>query len=141
LTLDAPEKLIQAAAKQLLPEVVGIGIDLVDVDLMRTLIRDGGACFVNAYWSQAEQDATDNQIHRLAGRWAAKEAIMKSLGHGVGDVDPIDVEIAALPSGAPQVVLHRGAAQLAEELRVRRCHVSITHESSWAAAIALAVRG
>jgi holo-[acyl-carrier protein] synthase len=139
--LDAPERLIQAAAMQLLPDVVGIGIDLVDVDLMRTLIGDGGASFVDAYWSQAEQDATDNQIDRLAGRWAAKEAVMKSLGHGVGDVDPIDVEIAALASGAPHVVLHGGAAQLAEELRVQRCHVSITHESSWAAAIALAVRG
>ena len=121
--------------------MVGIGIDLVNVDLMRTLISDGGASFVNAYWSQAEQDATDNQIDRLAGRWAAKEAVMKSLGHGVGDVDPIDIEIAALPSGAPEVVLHRGAAQLAEELRVQRCHVSITHESSWAAAIALALKG
>lgn len=138
--MDVPEELIQAAAQQLLPDVVGIGIDLVDVELMRTLISDGGASFVDAYWSKAEQNATDNQIDRLAGRWAAKEAVMKSLGHGVGDVDPIDVEIAALPSGAPQVVLHRGAAQLAEELEVRRCHVSITHESSWAAAIALAVK-
>lgn len=138
--MNLPERLIRTAADALLPDVAGVGIDVVDIDVLRALVTRGGTSFIDAYWAPAEQIATGNQIDRLAGRWAAKEAIMKSLGHGVGDVDPIDVEIAAHASGAPRVVLHRGAARLAAEARVRQCHVSITHESSWAAAIALAVR-
>lgn len=134
------ERLIHAAADGLLTDVAGVGIDIVDIDLLHTLVLQGGSSFIDAYWAPAEQLATGNQIDRLAGRWAAKEAVMKSLGHGVGDLDPIDIEIAADSCGAPHVVLHRDAARLAAEAHVGQCHVSITHESSWAAAIALAVR-
>jgi holo-[acyl-carrier protein] synthase len=138
--VDLPERLVRTAARDMLDGVHGIGIDLVDVELMRSLIDSGGSSFINAYWSTAEQIATQNQVDRLAGRWAAKEAVMKSLGCGVGEIDPIDIEITAEASGAPRVVLRRGAAVLAEELNLKTCHVSITHESSWAVAIALAVR-
>jgi holo-[acyl-carrier protein] synthase len=138
--MSLPESLIQAAAGCLLADVAGVGIDVVDIDLLQSLVTQGGRSFIDAYWAPAEQLATGNQIERLAGRWAAKEAVMKSLGHGVGDLDPIDIEIAAHSSGAPHVVLHRDAARLAAEAHVSHCHVSITHESSWAAAIALAVK-
>lgn len=121
-------------------DVSGIGIDLVDIELMRSLLDAGGQSFVDAYWTVPEQNATERRVERLAGRWAAKEAVMKSLGSGVGEIDPIDIEITARASGAPEVVLRGRAAEAAEELDVRTCHVSITHESSWAAAIALAVR-
>lgn len=65
---------------------------------------------------------------------------MKCLGAGVGDVDPIDVEILTLPSGAPRVVLRGRAREIAGELGLV-FHVSITHEGGWAAAIAVAQRG
>lgn len=138
--MSLPERLIQDAAAGLFTDVAGVGIDVVDIDMLHTLVLQGGPSFIDAYWAPAEQLATGNQIERLAGRWAAKEAVMKCLGHGVGDLDPIDIEIAAHSSGAPHVILHRDAARLAAEANVGRCHVSMTHESSWAAAIALAVR-
>jgi holo-[acyl-carrier protein] synthase len=138
--VETPDLPIIAAAEQLLPNVTGIGIDLVDIQLMEALVIDGGSFFVDAFWSPAEQVAADNRIECVAGQWAAKEAVMKSLGHGIGDLDPIDIEIVSHSSGAPYVVLHRSAAQLAKELKVNTCHVSITHEASWAAAIALAVK-
>lgn len=138
--MSLPERLIQAAAGGLLTDVAGVGIDVVDIDMLRTLVLQGGQSFIDAYWAPSEQLATGNEIERLAGRWAAKEAVMKSLGYGVGDLDPIDIEIVAHSSGAPHVVLHRDAARLAAGARIDQCHVSITHESSWAAAISLAVR-
>ncbi len=138
--MEPPERVIRAATNELLADAVGVGIDLVDIELMRALLEDGGASFIDAYWSEAEQRATENRVDRLAGRWAGKEAVMKSLGCGIGEIAPVDIEITALASGAPLVVFHRGAAELVEELKVKTCYVSITHESSWAAAIAVAVR-
>lgn len=138
--MDLPDRLIRSVAFDMFGDVSGIGIDLVDIDLMRSLVYAGGPSFVDAYWTLAEQNVTGRQVERLAGRWAAKEAVMKSLGSGVGEIDPIDIEITARASGAPEVVLHGGAAEKAKELKVKTCYVSITHESLWAAAISLAVR-
>ena len=66
---------------------------------------------------------------------------MKCLGAGVGDVDPIDIEILKLASGAPRIFLRGRAAEIAEGLNLKAWHVSITHEAGWAAAIAVAEGG
>lgn len=138
--MDLPDRVIRSVALDMFGDVSGIGVDLVDIELMRSLVDAGGPSFVDAYWTAAEQNVTGRRVERLAGRWAAKEAVMKSLGSGVGEIDPIDIEITAQASGAPEVVLHGGAAERAKELSIKTCHVSITHESSWAAAFAFAVQ-
>ena len=135
----SPLPAVRAAVEQLLGEPVGVGIDLVDIDVLRALVDDGGPTFVDAYWTSTEQAITEGDVTRLAGRWAAKEAVMKSMSFGVGEVDPIDIEIDATASGAPQVVLHAEAADHARTLGIGACLVSITHEAAWAAAIAIAL--
>jgi holo-[acyl-carrier protein] synthase len=65
---------------------------------------------------------------------------MKALRSGLGDLDPLDIEILTEPSGAPDVVLHRNALAAAAALGIVRWHVSLCHEDGWAAALAVAER-
>lgn len=95
-----PAPVIVSAAAELLGDGSGIGLDIVDVQLLKDLIEDGGKAFLDACWTEREQADSQNHPGRLAGRWAAKEAVMKCLGSGIGDLDPSDVEIKTLRSGA-----------------------------------------
>lgn len=118
----------------------GAGIDLVDLATFGSLHQAGGQAFLENGWTAAERNDAEGSLERLAGRWAAKEAVMKALGCGLGDVDPLDIEILTALEGAPRVVLHRNALAAATALGVGRWHVSLCHEGGWAAALAIAER-
>lgn len=138
---ESPRQALQAAWEASLGSIgqaVGIGIDLVEVEPLRQLIEAGGSEFLDAAWTAEEQQETNAQAEGLAGKWAAKEAVMKALGHGIGDLGPLDVEIVCTPLGAPDVRLHRAARTIARNQKVGNWCISITHEGGWAAAIAIA---
>jgi holo-[acyl-carrier protein] synthase len=126
------------ASIEAMDQASGVGIDLVEVEPLRQLLAAGGRSFVDAAWTAREQRDTNRQAEALAGKWAAKEAVMKALQHGIGDLDPRDVEIVTTPIGAPRVELHRGALSIAKRHRITAWHLSVTHEGGWAAAIAIA---
>jgi holo-[acyl-carrier protein] synthase len=75
----------------------------------------------------------------LAARFAAKEAVMKALGVGLGAFAFVEVEVQREPSGAPHLVLSGRAAQLASARHVRSWSVSLTHTANTAAAVVLAL--
>ena len=135
-----PATLICALAHDVFGELDGVGIDIVSVQLLTDLIADGGQPFLDASWSPAEQSDSNNDPERLAARWAAKEAVMKCLGTGIGEVEPTDVEIVTLSSGAPQVALRGRAARLAQSRGLSAWRISMSHEAGWAAAIAVGLR-
>lgn len=116
----------------------GIGIDVVDTEPLRELIAAGGAVFVDSAWSATEQHDAEGSIERLATRWAAKEAVMKALRCGLGDIGPLDIEIRTGDDGAPDVVLHGNARDAAISRGLHRWHISMCHEQGWAVAIAIA---
>ena len=118
--------------------LLGIGVDLVDVGSFRELLESGEAAFVEAAWTDTEQRDAEGSPESLAARWAAKEAVMKALGRGLGDIDPLDIEVARLHSGALEVRLHDSAATAAERVSARHVHVSISHDQGWAVAFAIA---
>lgn len=118
----------------------GAGIDLVNLASFAILHETGGPAFLENAWTAAEQEDAHGSLERLAARWAAKEAVMKALQCGLGDLDPLDIEILTEPGGAPRVVLHRNALAAASALGVARWHVSLCHEEGWAAALAIAER-
>jgi len=118
----------------------GAGIDLVDLTSFTSLHETGGQAFLANGWTNAEQHDARGSLERLAARWAAKEAVMKALRCGLGDLDPLDIEILTEPDGAPRVTLHRNALAAATALGVARWHVSLCHEDGWAAALAIAER-
>ena len=123
--------------------VIGHGIDLVDVAEMRRWIEDVRDPLVPRCFVQTELDEVGygiNRFERLAGRFAAKEAVLKALGRGFGaGVAFTDVTIHRAPGAAPEVRLSGGAARAASELGVTDWMLSISHAGGMAMASALAL--
>ena len=123
-------------------EVVGVGIDAVDVERFRTVLgrRQGFADRIFTPAERAEAEARSDPVPGLAARFAAKEAVMKSLSVGLGAFDFADVEVVRGEGGAPALTVTGKAARLAEERGVGGWHVSLTHTATMAMAIAVAYR-
>lgn len=123
--------------------VVGVGIDLVEVERMRATIArtpsvvDRVFTPEEAAWARASRDPSQ----RFAVRFAAKEAVLKSLGAGLGATPLRSIEVVRSASGEPSIHLHDTAATLAAERGVASFHVSLTHSSSVAAAVVVASGG
>jgi holo-[acyl-carrier protein] synthase len=119
----------------------GVGIDLVDLADVEQLVEAGGTEFLESAWTRCERDECEGSIERLAARWAAKEAVMKALGAGLGQLSPLDIEVSLdHDTGAPQVRLHRHALARAHDRAICGWFVSLCHENGWAAAVAIAKR-
>ncbi len=107
----------------------GVGVDAVDVARFRTVLarRPGLArrLFTDGERSYAESGRDPGR--RLAARFAAKEAVLKALGVGIGATDFHDVEVVRGADGAPHLWLAGRAAALASARGVRWWHVSLTH--------------
>ncbi len=120
--------------------VLGVGTDLVEVDRLRdALDRQSG--LADRLFTAAERAASARHrdpLPHLAARFAAKESVMKALGQGMGSMAFTDIEVVSEPSGAPQVVLHGRALERATALGVGRWHLSLTHTTSLAQAVAVA---
>src|SRR4051812_1359055 len=119
--------------------ILGHGIDIVETGRIRKLIEQHGAHFLDRVYTQAEQDycnmSKKRTLEHYAGRFAAKEAVLKVLGTGWrGGIAWTDVEIVKDPSGQPKGVLTGGGARIAEGVGVSRGHVGIRH--IWAHATA-----
>jgi len=110
---------------------------LVNVGTIERLLASNPAPFLNTAWTPAEQQDSAGDPERLAARWAAKESVMKALGRGLGDVDPLDVEIMHDCDRVPVVLLHGSAARVADQAGVVTIHISISHEEGWAVAFAV----
>ena len=120
--------------------VVGVGVDLCEVERMaRTLERT--PTFAARVFTEAERALCArrrNAAEGFAARFAAKEAVLKALGRGLGACPLRDIEVVRAESGAPAVALHGRAAALAAEAGVARWHLSLTHTATTAAAVAVA---
>lgn len=123
-------------------EVVGVGIDAVDVERFRTVLgrRQGFADRVFTAAERAEAATRHDPVPGLAARFAAKEAVMKSLSVGLGAFDFADVEVVRGEGGAPALTVRGRAADLAGQRSVGGWHVSLTHTATVAMAIAVAYR-
>ena len=117
-----------------------LGIDIIDVARIRDALARFGPRFAGRVLTSAEAAYVRDRPETFAGRWAAKEAVSKVLGLGVRGVGWREIEIVRLPTGQPMVRLHGRARRRAEQLRLGRVAVSISHERSYAIAIAYGVR-
>ena len=117
-----------------------IGIDLVDIDRITDVLGRFPDRFRTRILTEPEQRYCGRRVERIAGRWAAKEAISKVLGLGVRGVGWREIEILPNMAGAPQVRLHARAARRAETMGLDEVTVSISHERRMAVAVAVAHR-
>lgn len=124
-------------------EIVAHGIDLVDCPRIEKMIKRHGERFVERIFTAAEQayaKANKNSIEKLAGRFAAKEAVLKLMGTGWrGKIAWTDIEIVNNPAGQPEVKISGEIEKIAEKLGIKHISVSITHTANFAIASAVAV--
>ncbi|HZT82924.1 MAG TPA: holo-ACP synthase [Gemmataceae bacterium] len=126
-------------------EIVGIGTDIVECLRIGRMIEQHGELFLRRVFTDREirycQERKRATEH-FAGRWAAKEAILKCLGTGWRrGLCWTDMEVRSEPNGQPRVFMCGAARDVARNLRVTNILLSISHCRAYATAYALAVRG
>jgi holo-[acyl-carrier protein] synthase len=126
-------------------EIVGIGTDIVECLRIGRMIEQHGELFLTRVYTEREIrycQARKHATEHFAGRWAAKEAVLKCLGSGWRrGMDWTDMEIRNDRNGKPRVLMCGAAKDHAQGLRVSEILVSISHCRAYATAYAIAVRG
>jgi holo-[acyl-carrier protein] synthase len=116
-----------------------VGIDMVSITEMASMLEVSGQPYRDLCWSVAEQAYCGESAARYAVRWAAKEAAMKALGHGIGEIDPLDIEVVAVEGQRPTLRLSGTASARAEEAGVSLA-LSMSHEADLATAFVVATK-
>ena len=125
-------------------EIIAHGIDLVDFGRIESMIQRHGIRFLNRIFTAREQsdaEAVHNNIEKLAGRFAAKEAVLKLIGTGWrGKIKWTEIEVINNPMGQPVVTITGEVKKTAESLGISQITLSITHTSNFAIASAVALQ-
>jgi holo-[acyl-carrier protein] synthase len=118
--------------------LIGVGIDLVDVDELDVLLVTSDGAFLETAWTAMELGQSAGQARRLAACWAAKEATMKAIGIGLGEMDPLEVEVDMEDQRQPIVRLSGQAKTVSDQHGVTDVAISVARDRKWAIAAALA---
>lgn len=125
-------------------QVIGIGTDIIECSrISQMLVRHGGRFTDHVFTEEEFRYCSCRKIaaQHFAGRWAAKEAVLKALGTGwAAGLTWTDVEVVIQAGGKPVIQLHRGAAHKAAELGITEVLISISHCKAYATATAIAVQ-
>jgi holo-[acyl-carrier protein] synthase len=125
--------------------IVGIGTDIVECVRIAQIIEKHGELFLERVFTPREMrycQGRKNSTEHFAGRWAAKEAILKCLGTGWRKgICWTEIEVSNNFEGAPQVQLAGAAGEQASKLHVSDIWLTISHCRTYATAYALAVTG
>ena len=111
------------------------GVDLIEIERLAGVnpsIRDR---FLKRVYTSRELDECEGVNSSLAGRFAAKEAVAKALGCGIGPIAWREIEILRAESGGPVLHLHGKAKDMAANLGVESWSVSISHSRTHAVAM------
>jgi holo-[acyl-carrier protein] synthase len=115
------------------------GVDLIEIERVREAIERHGDRFLTRVFTPVELAEVQNDSASLAVRFAAKEAVAKALGTGIGVVCWQDIEVRRGPERQPQLHLHEAAAQLAGELGLVHWSISLSHTQDIAIAMAVGI--
>jgi len=123
--------------------VVGIGTDIIECLRIAQMVQRHGEQFIQRVYTPHEIQycqARKESTQHFAGRWAAKEAVLKALGTGwVRGISWRDVEVRTETSGRPSILLRGGARAVCDQLGITEVLISISHCRSHATAYALAL--
>ena len=122
---------------------IGIGTDIVEVLRIAQMIERHGELFLGRVFTPHEIEYCSSRkaaTQHYAGRWAAKEAVLKALGTGwARGITWQDIEVRNEPGGKPLIRIGGGAREVCEKLRIADVLISISHCRSHATAYAMAV--
>ena len=124
--------------------IVGLGTDIVEIARIGQMIERHGELFLQRVYTEGEirycQQRREAMQH-YAGRWAAKEAVMKTLGTGfTKGVGFQDIEVVSRKSGQPLIKLSGGAREYAAQRGVDDVLITISHCRTYATATAIAMQ-
>ncbi len=124
-------------------KLISIGTDIIECVRIAQMIEKHGEVFLQRVFTQKEIlycSSRKAATQHYAGRWAAKEAVLKVLGTGwTKGIQWTDVEIVNEVSGAPVIKINGKAANIASERGIREVMISISHCRSYATAVATGV--
>jgi len=111
-----------------------VGIDMIELDRVRAVLRKHPERFIHRVYTPAEAAFCRGRVPELAARFSAKEAVMKALGTGARSVAWRDIEVLPDQRGKPLVYLYGGAAERAERIGLEAIDISLTHLETFAVA-------
>lgn len=114
---------------------------MIECERIANGIERLGERFLNRFFTPGERQDCGGKAYRLAARFAAKEAVAKALGSGIGDIRWVDIEIRTSTKRRPQLTLHGNADKLAKEMGLTEWDISLSHSETLAIAIAVAKSG
>jgi holo-[acyl-carrier protein] synthase len=115
------------------------GVDLIEIARVEEVIARHGRRYLERIFTPAELNYCGKRAESLAGRFAAKEAVAKALGTGIGDVAWKEIEILGDEQNAPALTLHGAAQTKANKLGLTSWSVSISHSQSHSVAFVVAI--
>lgn len=123
--------------------VIGIGTDIIQCSRIQGMIDKHDDVFITRVYTAGEIDycsARKAFVQHYAGRWAAKEAILKAMGTGwAKGIQWTDIEIVNQPGGKPSVKLNGEARKICDSMGIVEVLISISHCNEFATAFATAV--
>jgi holo-[acyl-carrier protein] synthase len=119
--------------------ILRTGVDLIEIDRVGEVVGRHGRRYLERIYTPAELTQSLNNTEYLAGRFAAKEAVAKALGTGIGDVAWQEIEVLGDEQNAPVLRLYGAAQERATEMGLTEWSVTISHSMSHAVAFAVAI--
>lgn len=118
---------------------LAVGADLIEVARIAEVIARHGERFLARVFTADERAVCGGRAESLAARWAAKEAVAKALGTGIGDVCWHDIEVLQDEKRRPTLRLTGRAASLADESGLHTWAISLAHDGGMALAFVVAL--
>lgn len=114
------------------------GVDIIEIERLEKVSPGIRSRFINRVYTEIEKQICGNNYACLAGRFAAKEAVSKVLGTGIGEIRWQDIEILRGDKGQPIIKLYANAKAKENELGIHHWAISISHTRTLAIAFVVA---
>ncbi len=114
-----------------------IGVDIIETERVAQSIARFGDRFLKRVYTEQELTYCQGRVNSLAARWAAKEAVSKALGTGIGDVSWQEIEVVSEANRRPTLQLRGAAADLAARLGITEFAITLSHTKDYAVAFVI----
>ena len=119
--------------------MLAVGVDLIEIARVKQSLEKYGQRFLDRLFTEREQQYCNGRVESLAVRFAAKEAVSKALGTGIGDASWRDIEIVNEENGRPNLVMHGAAQEIASRQGLDTWSISLSHTDTHAIGMAVAM--
>ena len=119
--------------------IIKTGVDIIEIARFEEQQPALRKRFFRRIFTTRELALIQNSLPSAAGRFAAKEAVAKALGCGIGNVHWQDIEILQSTSGEPNLILHKKAVEASKQQGLQTWSLSISHSRQYAVAFAVAI--